>query len=122
MIDSISHFLIKNTNLLIAVLAVVFILYLLVSLISKLHRLKNRPMAEMSKKTLTNTQANVTTIITSQDIRAIAGEDVMVTQLDLARAYIELGKNNLAKKILNHVINHGNIENKKAAEQLIANL
>lgn len=61
-------------------------------------------------------------IITSQDIRAIAGEDVMHTQLDLAKAYIELGKNKLAKKILQHVLQNGNTDHKKAAEQLIANL
>ncbi len=58
-------------------------------------------------------------VITSQDIRAIAGDDVITTQLDLARAYIEIGKTKLAKKILDHVIQHGNISQQQMAQQLI---
>jgi len=63
-----------------------------------------------------------TTIITSRDIRAIAGESIMATQLDLARAYIEIGKKTLAKKILNHVIKNGSSEDQKYAKQLLAHL
>ncbi len=37
-------------------------------------------------------------IITSQDIKAIAGDNVITTQLDLARAYIEIGKKKIGKK------------------------
>jgi FimV-like protein len=59
-------------------------------------------------------------VITSRDIRAIAGDDVMVTQLDLARAYIELGKKKLAKQILDHVIKHGNPSQQQSARQLMA--
>ena len=58
-------------------------------------------------------------IITSQDIRAIAGDDVLTTQLDLARAYIEIGKKKLAKKILDHVIQHGNLSQKQVAQHLM---
>jgi FimV-like protein len=61
-----------------------------------------------------------TTVITSRDIRAIAGDDMMVTQLDLARAYIELGKKKLAKQILDHVIKHGNPVQQQSARQLMA--
>ncbi|MBV8802271.1 MAG: hypothetical protein JO131_04785, partial [Gammaproteobacteria bacterium] len=61
-----------------------------------------------------------TTVITSKDIRAIAGDDMMVTQLDLARAYIELGKKKLAKQILDHVIKHGNPSQQQSARQLMA--
>ncbi len=58
-------------------------------------------------------------IITSQDIRAIAGDDVLTTQLDLARAYIEIGKKKLAKKILDHVVQHGNLRQKQVAQHLM---
>ncbi|GEM_PF-2490499 len=57
--------------------------------------------------------------ITSQDIKAIAGDDVITTQLDLARAYIEIGKKKLAKKILDHVIEHGNVSQKQTAQHLM---
>ena len=62
------------------------------------------------------------TIITSQDIKAIAGEDVLATQLDLARAYIELNKKKIAKQILSHVIQHGNENLKDAAQKLWVSL
>lgn len=65
---------------------------------------------------------NNVTVITSRDIKAIAGDSVMATQLDLARAYIELGKRNLARQILNHVIQHGTSSEKETAEQLMAYL
>jgi FimV-like protein len=60
--------------------------------------------------------------VTSQDIKAIAGDDIMTTQLDLARAYIEMDKKPLAKKILEHVIEHGEMIQKTAARELIKNL
>ncbi len=65
---------------------------------------------------------NSSIIITSQDIRAIAGDDVLTTQLDLARAYIEIGKKRLAKKILDHVALHGNVNQKQVAHHLMTNL
>lgn len=61
-------------------------------------------------------------VITSQDIKAIAGDDVMVTKLDLARAYIELGKKKLAQQILSHVSEHGNESQQQAAKQLMSTL
>lgn len=60
--------------------------------------------------------------ITSQDIKAIAGDDVMTTQLDLARAYIEMDKKQLAKKILEHVIENGDMTHKREANALILTL
>lgn len=71
-----------------------------------------------------NTQAKEkpNVVITSNDIRAIAGDDVMVTQLDLARAYIELGKKKLAKQILDHVLKHGNPLQQQSARQLMASI
>lgn len=38
----------------------------------------------------------------------IAGDDLIATQLDLARAYIETGKNSLARTILDPIIAQGN--------------
>ena len=61
-------------------------------------------------------------IITSHDIKAIAGDDIITTQLDLARAYIEIGKKKLAKKILDHVSRHGNSNQQHAAQALMMNL
>lgn len=61
-------------------------------------------------------------IITSQDIKAIAGDDIITTQLDLARAYIEIGKKKLARKILDHVTQHGNSSQQQAAQHLMMNL
>jgi FimV-like protein len=64
----------------------------------------------------------VPNVITSHDIRAVAGDDIMTTQLDLARAYIELGKKNLANKILIHVEQHGNRDQQIVAKRLMMSL
>ena len=45
--------------------------------------------------------------ITNRHITAIAGEDIFATQLDLARAYIEAGRIELAKKIILFVLEKG---------------
>lgn len=58
-------------------------------------------------------------MITSHDINAIAGDDALATQLDLARAYIETGKIQLAKKILSHVIEKGTVIQKQEAHTLL---
>ncbi|OGT38440.1 MAG: hypothetical protein A3F11_09940 [Gammaproteobacteria bacterium RIFCSPHIGHO2_12_FULL_37_14] len=57
--------------------------------------------------------------ITSSDIRAIAGGDTIATQLDLARAYIEVGKKQLAKKMLDHIIQKGNGTQQQQAKNLL---
>jgi FimV-like protein len=57
--------------------------------------------------------------ILNQDIRAISGDDVFVTQLDLARAYIELGNIMLAKQILESVIHQGNDQQIQSAQELL---
>ena len=51
-------------------------------------------------------------------ISAIAGEDVLATQLDLARAYIETGKKQSAKKILEYVIKQGSAAQQDEAKEL----
>ncbi|TAK71526.1 MAG: hypothetical protein EPO11_11215 [Gammaproteobacteria bacterium] len=57
--------------------------------------------------------------ITSQDFSAIAGDDVVATQLDLARAYIETGRKLLAKKILEHVVEQGTDVQQNEARTLL---
>lgn len=57
--------------------------------------------------------------ISSQDINAISGDDVMATQLDLARAYIETGRKLLAKKILTHVVKFGKMSQQREAQNLM---
>lgn len=53
------------------------------------------------------------------DVSAIAGEDEFATQLDLARAYVEAGKNNLAKNILEGVLLAGNPDQQNEARSLL---
>ena len=53
------------------------------------------------------------------DMSAIAGDDVLATQLDLARAYIETGKNQLAQKILEYVVAQGNSAQQNEAQELL---
>ncbi|MEO8963898.1 MAG: FimV/HubP family polar landmark protein [Gammaproteobacteria bacterium] len=55
---------------------------------------------------------------TSEDIDAIAGDDVISTQLDLARALIEMDKKDLAMPILKEVMLRGDVLQKREAEQL----
>jgi pilus assembly protein FimV len=58
----------------------------------------------------------------SKDISAIAGDDLVSTQLDLAKAYMEMGQTNLAKRILNETLKVGDPAQKSAARQLIETL
>jgi FimV-like protein len=74
------------------------------------------------KKTSKNQAKKSNYTITSQDIKAIAGDNVLTTQLDLARAYIEMGKKSLAKKILEHVSKNGDSSQKYEAKELLAKL
>lgn len=53
------------------------------------------------------------------DLGAIAGDDVLSTQLDLARAYIESDKKLLAKNILQYVVQQGTNNQRSEAEQLL---
>ncbi len=54
------------------------------------------------------------------DITAIAGDDIMATQLDLARAYIETDQNDLAKKILEYVAEQGKTAQQNEARELLS--
>lgn len=53
------------------------------------------------------------------NVEAIAGDDFLATQLDLARAFIETGKKNTAENILTHVATHGTIAQQKEAQALL---
>lgn len=58
----------------------------------------------------------------SQDLTAIAGDDVIATQLDLARAYIETGSEKLAKTILQRVLKKGEKAQQQEAQRLLSTL
>lgn len=71
------------------------------------------------ESTIKSSPTTTKLVVTSQDISAIAGDDVISTQLDLARAYIETGKKQLAKKILEYVGVHGDIVQQDEAQRLM---
>lgn len=56
---------------------------------------------------------------THKDFERIAGEDVFSTQVDLARAYIEMSQTKLAKQVLKQVIKQANGKSKRDAKQLM---
>lgn len=55
----------------------------------------------------------------TQEMSAIAGDDVMATQLDLARAYLETGSDKLAKTILKTVAKAGSPAQRLEAKRLL---
>lgn len=57
--------------------------------------------------------------IREEDVINIAGEDVVSTQLDLARAFIETNQTQSAKQILFYVQKNGNAFQKDEANQLL---
>lgn len=52
-------------------------------------------------------------------VTAIAGDDVIATQLDLARAYIEMGKRSLAKTLLHYILQEGSSVQQQEAKHLL---
>jgi len=67
------------------------------------------PKIEMSKESYHN----------DHDLSAITGDDIMTTQLDLARAYLETDRKSLAIQILKYVIQKGNSDQQHEAQQLM---
>jgi FimV-like protein len=57
-----------------------------------------------------------------KDVSAIAGDDPVATQLDLAKAYIESGKSQLARIILTAVIKHGSNNDQEEAQRLLSTI
>jgi FimV-like protein len=62
--------------------------------------------------------AQVSANVSIQDVHAIAGDDVIATQLDLARAFVEAGRKHLAKPILKQVMIEGSESQQQEARQL----
>jgi FimV-like protein len=80
------------------------------------------PKASLATSGPTPYSTKITTIASSKDISAIAGDNVIATQLDLAKAYIEMDQKNLAKRILNEALKLGNAAQKNEAQLLIETL
>lgn len=55
-------------------------------------------------------------------VNSISAEDPVATQLDLAKAYIESGKAQLAKVILASVIRHGSTAYQQEAQRLLSTI
>ena len=53
------------------------------------------------------------------DLTTIAGDDIIATQLDLARAYIETNNKQTAKKVLKLVMSQGSKTQKAEAKTLL---
>jgi FimV-like protein len=85
--------------------------------ITGLYFILRKPSGEKKIKNPTTKESNHL-----HDLTLIAGEDVITTQLDLARAYIETGKNQLAKSILEYVVAQGNAVQQNEAQQLMTHL
>jgi len=58
----------------------------------------------------------------SSDVAEQSADDEIASQLDLAKAYIELGDNENAKTILDEIIAQGNDAFRKQAEELIGQI
>ena len=73
------------------------------------------------KKTIPK-NANKITLppVSIKDIKAIAGDNELATQLDLARAYFEMDQPKVAKKLLTTVLQHGNAQQQQEAKSLLA--
>ncbi len=52
------------------------------------------------------------------DVEGISGENKIATQLDLARAYFEMGKHDEASQLLAKIMQEGNKQDRKAAKAL----
>jgi FimV-like protein len=80
---------------------------------------KKMPVKIVAKEKVEKGSLKKPLTITSNDISAIAGDDMIATQLDLARAYIETGKVQLAKKILSHAQQKGSSAQQQEAKVLL---
>src|SRR5579863_8564978 len=63
-------------------------------------------------------QAQKSFTISSKDIETISGDNLLSTQLDLARAYLEKDRKKLAKNILHNVLQQGSEEQRQEAQRL----
>jgi FimV-like protein len=58
----------------------------------------------------------------NSDLTSIAGDDIIATQLDLARAYIETNNKQTAKQVLKSVIRQGSKTQKAEAKILLGSI
>lgn len=70
----------------------------------------------------TNTKKPKHLSAVNKDLDAIAGDDVMATQLDLAKAYLEMNQKKSAKKMLKSVAKQGTKQQQTEARQLMKSL
>lgn len=55
----------------------------------------------------------------NQDLSSIAGDDIISTKIDLARAFIETGNKNSAKSILRGISKQGSADQQQEAQRLL---
>jgi FimV-like protein len=105
-------------------LASLFFIIIIFSLTKRLLKKKDLPPKKFSPVIKTQSHASQQQAITisSRDIKAIAGEDLLATQLDLARAYIETGRKQLAQKMLKYIMQQGSHSQQQEAERLLIKL
>ena len=109
---------IKNYLFLFITIGIIVILLLIIGMFFILKSFK-KPQQISSHLTNNIKSSNNKPQITASDIRAIAGEDELTTQLDLARAYIEVGKKQLAQKMLNYIVQQGTNHQQQQARELM---
>lgn len=74
------------------------------------------------RSSLTSTSKQAALAAISPDLTAIAGEDILATQLDLARAYLEADRSSQAKSILKLVAKQGDPAQREEAKRLLSRL
>ncbi|MDR3491166.1 MAG: FimV/HubP family polar landmark protein [Gammaproteobacteria bacterium] len=111
LLNDINYFILylnEHSSLRYMLIAVIISLLLVILSAGRLSRFrKNKTIAERAFKI---------------DFSNIAGEDVIATQLDLAKAYIEMNQTKMAKQILNKALKHGNSSQQQEARQLVDTL
>lgn len=80
--------------------------------------LRTPTMKKSNKITTHKPETNID--VTNIDVRNIAGNDILATQLDLARAYIETDQLKAAQEILRHVMKEGSLLHQQEAQSLLA--
>jgi FimV-like protein len=76
-------------------------------------------LISIKKKSVTETLPPAETISLPNDMQAIAGDDLIATQLDLAKAYIEMDQKELARPILQEALKQGSATQQQEAQQLL---
>lgn len=111
-------------NLLLAIGAgVMGILIIGIYVITKLATApKVKPVLAKPVSITTKIEPTLQQNVSMRDMEAIAGDDLLATQLDLARAYLESDKKQFAKKILEQVLEQGSATQQMEARQLLSHI